>query len=84
MGAKEKEVPNSADIEVAAAAAAPAPVEDKKEEDISAAEVEAPKEEETPPPEEEDVIMECDKEEVEVEGTAEPEIMNNDNVKISL
>ncbi len=39
----------------------------------------ATKEEETPPPEEEDVIMECDKEE---EGTAESEIMNNDNVKV--
>jgi hypothetical protein len=38
----------------------------------------ATKEEETAPTEEEDVIMACDKE----EGTAEPEIMNNDNVKI--
>jgi hypothetical protein len=47
MSAKEKEVPNAADIEVAAAAAAP--VEDAKEEAAPAAEVEAPKEEAAAP-----------------------------------
>jgi hypothetical protein len=59
--------------------AAPSPSNDPPPSNEDDSKNQATREVEIAPPEEEDVIMACDKEE---EGTAESEIMNNDNVKI--